>query len=183
MKNMFLAIFAMAAMVATPSMAQTGTVALGGGYGDGVGNQSITSNQTVANNSSHNLQIDVEHSISGASGSGFGGAFDVNGLANGGTSMAAFSGSGLAGTLVAEGNGVGLSISGNTGNFTASAAGNASVNGDVMNFGQSQFTNSFTFSFDRQRSASFTDSNMSSTNVSLTDGNVGFGALGWDAEF
>lgn len=159
MKNMFGALVAMAAMVAaTPAMADKGGVPNGGNNGV----QSSVTTQSYSDYRNRNLQIDIERSVSAASGSGFGGTIDVNGLNINGGSHASFAGFGLAGTFTSGGVGTALSFSGNIGEFRADAVGNAAVSGDVMNFGQSQFTDSFTMSFDGQRTTNFTETDVTS---------------------
>jgi hypothetical protein len=153
------------AMAATPALADNYGVS---GYDVNVGNVHASAGQS--------LDVNIDNTLSASSGSGFGGDIKVNGLLNGnlinGGSIATFSGAGTAWSIAgglegyysaypvfgADG-GVAGSISSSSGGFTATAVNNASVDGQVMNFGQSDYTKSFTFDYHSDSDFTFNDSN------------------------
>lgn len=151
MKKLFASIIAATAMIATPALAgQTG------GTGMGIGG-TIGANYSSSNSS--DFHLDGANDINGSSGSGF--QADLSGsAANGGLSIAAFGGVGLAGThtdITSNGTSATVnSISGSAGLFGGAAYGqNASFDASTMNFGQSQGRMGYDYSLDVSSSQDF----------------------------
>lgn len=161
MKNIILSGIALAAFAfASPALAApppSGVV--GGVVGDiNIGNVHITNSNTMS--------LSIDDTLTASSGSGFAGSLTVNPNYALGTSSANFNGSGnawsvaggITGSLGPISGGLAGSESNSAGNFTASTTNYAAVSGQVMNFGQSEFTRSFTLDVDHSDSFKLNDS-------------------------
>jgi hypothetical protein len=150
------------AFTASPALAQA---AIGGIAGD-----INIDHMTISN--SDKLNVSIDNTLTASSGSGFGGTFTVNPNFAAGTNAATFSGSGTAFSIAGDlsvnlggydhdknsgwGGNLGTDIAGSysssSGSFTATTLNAASITGQVMNFGQSEFTRSFTADYSAKNS-------------------------------
>jgi hypothetical protein len=177
--------------LATPAMAN----GQGGGGGNNSPSTSFNANGTIGTSqgmtfdATKSVTIAFDNTISASSGSGFGGDITVGNLGGTGcgcVNVANFSGSGSAGSVVGGFNGEtyggsgGLagSYSWSEGAFTASTQGFALVEGQVMNYGQSEFTQSLTVDITKTSDLHLDSSELTNTNwefETTSNGNSG----GW----
>jgi len=183
-------ISALALSVAMPALAQTsGTVTGGVGVGLGLGgftNGSIDTSTMTGTNST-TIGVDIGREISAASGSGFGGSMDINSLPSG-TSYAVVGGVGTAGTAInanidLANNGSITSNSFNAGLYGGLTGGNAALDMQVMNFGQSSADFKLTAAFDATHTDQLSDFSTDWTAAGAAGATAfGFGSLGWDID-
>lgn len=191
MRKAILAAISIAALAAAgPAFAQSsGTVTGGGGIGLGLGgftNGSVnTGNVNGTNDSSYSGTI--SNSLSGSSGSGFGGTMNISSLP-GGSSYAVVGGAGEAGTSIStsvDPTAVGTieSTSYNAGIYGGATGGNASLDIQVMNFGQSAASYKYDLSFSDNSTLNFNE-NFADWNAAGAVGIVGFGfgSFGWSGD-
>lgn len=172
------AVAAIALLSAGPALAQSVGGVIGGVAGNANGTTHDAGSMTIDN--STDLSIDIDRSLSVSSGSGFGASFDLQG-----GSTAAFNGTGLAGSLVAgiggPDGGAALSLSGNYGDYAATTTGQGKIfDAQVMNFGQGNYTNSFTASFDASHDFDATTSFENNSNWAVSGAAIGgFAGFSW----
>ncbi|WP_267382865.1 MULTISPECIES: hypothetical protein [unclassified Sphingomonas] len=181
---------ALALCVAGPALAQsTGSATIGGGVGIGLGGFSNGSVNTGTVNGSNSQSISgtIGNELSASSGSGFGGSMNINSLP-GGTSYAVVGGVGEAGTSISSavdpmGVGTIQSSSYNAGLFGGVTGGNAALNMQVMNFGQSMGDYKFNLTFAANAADTFNTS-AASWDVAGAAGPslFGFGSVGWNVQ-
>lgn len=173
MKNLFMGAAAVLAMaVAGQASAQTVTGAVG--IGNVNGNLQTSASTTFDASDTRSLDINIENTLSAASGSGF-----VGDLALGaGASAAQFSMDGLAGSLAGNAGGAAFSLSGNTVDMASAVQGNGELSGQVLNFGQSEYTQAFTVDYSADTSFDVSSAQFQSADVNF-NGNAIFGTLGF----
>ena len=144
------------------------------GVGNINGNLQSGSNASFDTSQSQTVDINIDNTLSAESGSGFVGELTLGD----GASAAQFAMTGLAGSVAGNLGGNAYSLSGNTADLNAAVQGNGSLTGQVVNFGQSQFTNSFTLDYSASSDMNFDSSAFQSSNINF-DATAVFGALSW----
>jgi len=190
MKMIALGAAALAVLAATPALAQSsGSTTIGGAIGLGAGGFTNGSVNTGSLNSdtSSGISGTIGNELSASSGSGFGGTMNINSLP-GGTSYAVVGGVGEAGTTISTSvspSAVGSinSSSYNSGVYGGLTHGNAALNMQVMNFGESAGDYKFNLNFNANNNTTVNAASID-WNAAGAAGPVlfGFGSLGWSAE-
>jgi hypothetical protein len=171
-KLALIAILATASM-ATPALAQTGVGAIG--IGNLNGNLATSANTSLDVVNSTTLDVSIDNTLSAASGSGFVGDLTLGA----GASAAQLHMTGIAGSLAGSLGNAAYSLSGNDMDLNGAVQGNGSLTGQVVNFGQSEFTNSFTFDYSRENSFEFSENQAQAANVNFSGQGV-FGTFGFE---
>lgn len=184
------AVSALALAAAAPALAQSsGTVTGGVGVGAGLGGftNGAIDTTSVSGTNSQSISIDMDRDMSAASGSGFGGSMDINSVP-GGSSFAVVGGVGTAGTSInanVDGlnNGSITSTSFNGALYGGLTGGNAALDMQVVNFGQSSADFKLTSAFDANYTDEFAASQLDWTAAGAVGAvGFGFGSLGWDID-
>jgi len=189
-KALYGAISILALAVAGPALAQTsGTATIGGGIGLGLGGftNGAIDTSAVSGTNTQTLSVDITREMSGGSGSGFGGAMNINSIPNG-WSYALVGGVGAAGTSISANvdganNGSITSTSFNSGLYGGLTGGSAALTMQVMNFGQSSADFKLASSFDANHTDKFDTTSLDWTAAGAAGVTAfQFGSLGWDID-
>jgi hypothetical protein len=144
------------------------------GAGNVNGNLQSGASTSFDTSQSQSIDINIDNTLSAESGSGFVGNLTLGN----GASAAQFHMDGLAGSVAGQIAGNAYSLSGNTADLNAAVQGNGSLTGQVVNFGQSQFTNSFTLDYEADSEVNFDAASFQSSNINFNAQAI-FGAFSW----
>lgn len=187
-KALYGAISLLTFAIAAPATAQTaGTVTGGVGAGLGLGGftNGAIDTSAVSGTNTQTLEVKIDRELSASSGSGFGGAMNINSVPDG-SSYALVGGVGASGTTInadvdAANNGSITSTSFNAGLYGGLTSGNASLALQVMNFGQSSADFKLSTNFTGEHQDEFDNTTLDWTAAGAA-GLTGFafGSLGWN---